>query len=81
MSEVLNKIKQILRTDITSESETKRIRPANSEVFRLWGDNTLIKELTGFQPDYTIDQGLQLTCDWFLNKENRAKYKSEIYNV
>jgi NAD dependent epimerase/dehydratase len=81
MSEVLNKIKQILRTDITAESETKRIRPANSEVFRLWGDNTLIKELTGFQPDYTIDQGLQLTCDWFLNKENRAKYKAEIYNV
>jgi NAD dependent epimerase/dehydratase len=81
MGEVLNKIKTILRTDIKVESDTKRIRPGNSEVLRLWGDNSLIKKLTGFQPDYTIEQGLQLTCDWFLREDNRAKYKAEIYNV
>jgi NAD dependent epimerase/dehydratase len=81
MGEVLKKIIKILGADITTESDEKRIRPANSEVFRLLGDNSLIKELTGYKPEYTLDHGLQLTCDWFLRKENRAKYKTDIYNV
>jgi nucleoside-diphosphate-sugar epimerase len=53
----------------------------NSEVFRLWGDNTLIKELTGFQPDFDIKTGLTETCNWFANPENLKKYKANIYNI
>jgi NAD dependent epimerase/dehydratase len=81
IGEVLDKIKNILKADIIFESEAQRIRPADSEVFRLRGDNSLIKDLAGYIPDYSIDQGLKLTCDWFCNKENLAKYKAEIYNV
>jgi len=81
MGELFNKIKKIMQTDIGYQSEPQRMRPAGSEVYRLFGDNSLIKELTGFKPDYTIDQGLQLTCEWFLKKENSMKYKANIYNV
>ncbi len=81
MGEVLDKIKKILNTDAEYKSEPRRMRPAGSEVYRLFGDNSLIRELTGFQPDYTIDQGLQLTCEWFLKKENSMKYKAAVYNV
>ena len=56
------------------------MRPVNSEVFRLYGDNTLIKSLTKFQSNYSIEQGLTETCLWFTKPENLRKYKSEIYN-
>jgi NAD dependent epimerase/dehydratase len=81
MSELFNKINNIMHSDISYKSDPKRIRPAESEVYRLFGDNSLIKELTGYKPEYTIDHGLQLTCEWFTRKENRDKYKPAIYNV
>jgi len=81
MGELLRKIKNFMRSDISHRSDPKRIRPAGSEVYRMYGDNSLIRELTGYKPEYTIDKGLQLTCEWFLQKENRDKYKPAIYNV
>jgi NAD dependent epimerase/dehydratase len=81
MGDLLEKIKGILQTDIQVETDSQRIRPEGSEVQRLWGDNSLLNELTGFKPDYTIDKGLKLTCEWFLKDENRSKYKAGIYNV
>ena len=81
MGAVFNKITKIMHTDIGYKSEPQRMRPAGSEVYRLFGDNSLIKELTGFKPDYTIDQGLKITCEWFLKKENSARYKASVYNV
>ena len=81
MVEVFDKIKKIMNTDTGYQSDARRMRPTGSEVYRLFGDNSLIKELTGFKPDYTMDQGLALTCKWFLKKENSMKYKANIYNV
>jgi nucleoside-diphosphate-sugar epimerase len=81
MGEVLNKIKNIMHTDAGIRYEPQRMRPAGSEVYRLFGDNSLIKELTGYNPDFSFDEGLRLTCEWFLKNENRAKYKANIYNV
>lgn len=81
MHEVLQKIKQIMHSDVVFTQDPERIRPKNSEVFRLWGDNTVISELTGFKPDYNLDQGLEATCEWFKNPANLKKYKAHIYNI
>lgn len=81
MTDVLGKIKTILKSDVDFITDQQRIRPANSEVFRLWGDNRLIKEITGFNPDYTIDRGLVETCEWFKRPEKLRLYKAGIYNV
>lgn len=81
MSDTLNLIKEILNSDIRFITDEQRIRPANSEVFRLWGDNTLLRTLTGFQPEYTIRIGLEETCKWFANPEILKKYKTNIYNL
>jgi hypothetical protein len=62
-------------------TDDERIRPENSEVFRLWGDNALIRELTGWQPVHDIRKGLEITCDWFAKPGNMAKYKTGIYNL
>jgi len=81
MRDTLELIAKIMNADVKFVEDRQRIRPKNSEVFRLWGDNTKIKNLTGFTPQYTIEQGLCETVGWFLNSGNLGKYKSEIYNV
>jgi NAD dependent epimerase/dehydratase len=81
VGEVFEKINQIMGKDAVVKQDPKRIRPQGSEVFRLWGDNTKIKELCGFAPEIDIDKGLEKTIEWFLDPQNLSKYKGEIYNV
>lgn len=79
--DTFNIIKGIMKSDTQIIADDHRIRPANSEVFRLCGDNKLINALTGYNPAYSFKDGLQITCEWFMNKENLRKYKAEIYNI
>jgi NAD dependent epimerase/dehydratase len=81
MRDILNLIAKIMNSNVKFVEDTQRLRPKNSEVFRLWGDNTKIRSLTGFTPAYSIEEGLRETVDWFCNKENLSKYKADIYNV
>ena len=81
MKDTLELIKKIMNSDVEFVVDSQRIRPKNSEVNRLWCDNTKIKKLTGFEPKYTIEDGLRETIDWFSNPENLKKYKADIYNV
>ncbi len=61
--------------------DKQRIRPENSEVFRLFGSNEKLKKMTDWTPQYNLTQGLQETIAWFRIPENLAKYKHDIYNV
>lgn len=81
MGDTLNLIKEIMNSDVKFVQDEQRLRPKNSEVNRLWCDNTKIKELTGFKPEYDIKRGLEETVKWFSNPENLKKYKADIYNV
>ena len=62
-------------------SDSIRLRPEKSEVFRLFGCNEKLKSFTHWEQDYSLDRGLSETIDWFSNKENLKQYKSDIYNV
>lgn len=81
MRDTLNLIAEIMGKDVKFIEDSQRLRPKNSEVFRLWGDNSKIKKLTGFEPQYDIRQGLEETIKWFTCDENLKKYKANIYNV
>lgn len=81
IKETLETIKDIMQSNVNFIEDSQRIRPQNSEVFRLWCDNTKIKTLTDFTPKYNIRKGLEETIRWFTKPENLSKYKSEIYNV
>jgi nucleoside-diphosphate-sugar epimerase len=70
-----------LQSDVKFITDEQRLRPKDSEVFRLKGDNTWIKELTGWQPDYSLEQGLQETIAWFKNPVKLNKYKPGVYNL
>lgn len=81
MADTLGLIKEIMESDVNFVVDKERLRPGNSEVFRLWGDNSKLTGLTGFKPEYDIRAGLNITCEWFKNPENLKKYKTDIYNL
>ncbi len=61
--------------------DEERLRPDKSEVNRLLGSNKKIRELTDWKPQYTFEEGLNETIEWFKIKRNISGYKSSIYNI
>lgn len=59
--------------------DEQRLRPENSEVNRLLGSNKKIKELTNWEPKYSLKEGLAETIEFF--RANLGKYKADIYNI
>ena len=59
--------------------DEQRLRPEKSEVNRLLGSNAKIRKLTGWEPQYTFEQGLAQTIDWI--RCHMDHYKVDIYNV
>lgn len=80
MKQTLMKIAEIMDADINWVVDPERIRPSKSEVFRLCGDNTKIETLTDWRPEWSLEDGLRATVDWFRNPDNLAKYKYNVYN-
>jgi nucleoside-diphosphate-sugar epimerase len=81
IKETFELIKDIMHSDAKLVTDEQRNRPEKSEVFRLWCDNSKIKALTGFEPKYSIKEGLEKTVEWFTNPQNLGKYKPGIYNL
>ncbi len=61
--------------------DRQRLRPATSEVERLFGCNSKIKKLTGWSPQFSFEDGLRKTVDWFSSNRNLEWYKTDIYNI
>lgn len=80
MQQTLETIAKVMGADVEWVRDEQRIRPEKSEVFRLMGDSTELRSLTGWKPEVSIEEGLKLTASWFTNPENLKMYKSNIYN-
>lgn len=78
-------IAEAMGASIEIETDEQRLRPANSEVERLWADNTRARELFGWSPAYAgrdgLRRGLAETAEWFRQPANLSGYKSNIYNL
>ncbi len=59
--------------------DEQRLRPDKSEVNRLLGSNTKIRELTDWKQKYTFEQEIAETIDWM--REHIGRYKADIYNL
>jgi NAD dependent epimerase/dehydratase len=85
VKDTVNLLIELMGADITVETDTQRIRPENSEVERLWADNSKAKKLTGWAPEYGGREGFKLglidTCKWFSNSDNLKLYKPGMYNL
>ncbi len=78
-------IAEIMGVSVEISTDEERLRPENSEVGRLWADNSKALEILGWKPSYAglngFREGLTKSIDWFTQPENLKIYKSEIYNL
>lgn len=78
-------IAEVMNKEIEIVTDEARLRPKNSEVERLWADNSKAKELLNWQPAYSglegFKRGLTETAEWFINPANIATYKADRYNI
>jgi len=81
IGDLFEKIRGLMKSDARVVEDSQRLRPANSEVFRLHADISKIKKMTDYKPLVSLDAGLEKTIQWFRDPKNLARYKTEIYNV
>ncbi|MFZ1320188.1 MAG: NAD-dependent 4,6-dehydratase LegB [Ignavibacteria bacterium] len=81
IEDIAKKIFKLMKKDIEIKTEKTRLRPQKSEVKRLYGSNEKLLKLTNWKQEYDFETGLHNTIEWFKDKSNLAKYKSNIYNI
>ncbi|HPT59675.1 MAG TPA: GDP-mannose 4,6-dehydratase, partial [Fervidobacterium sp.] len=79
IGELAQKIVDLLGRHVEIVQDEKRVRPDKSEVERLLCNANKAKALTGWEPKYTLEEGLKETIEWIQN--NMQYYKPDIYNV
>ena len=78
IGDLANKIISLAGKNAEIVTDTSRVRPQDSEVERLWCDNTKAKRLLGWEPKISLGDGLEKTIDWI--SDNINLYKPELYN-
>ena len=85
IGDTVSLISEIMKKEIKVVTEEKRLRPKSSEVNRLFGDNSLLKKYTDWQPKFAgikgFKDGLKITYDWFTHSDNLALYKPGSYTI
>lgn len=78
-------IARLMQRDVEFVSDDQRLRPAASEVERLWADATRAFDLAGWRPEYSgidgLERGLARTIEWFAREPNLRRYKAGLYNI
>jgi dTDP-glucose 4,6-dehydratase len=73
------KIVAIVGRPVRIEADASRLRPERSEVQRLRGDSSVARELLGWTPAVSLDEGLRRTVDWV--RVNLDAYAGDGYQV
>lgn len=85
IGETARLIAEVMASDITIETDEQRMRPAASEVERLWACNQKVRDLTAWEPAYGgldgLRRGLEETVAWFRDPANLERYKAHRYNI
>lgn len=72
-------IANLVGVTVRLESEEERVRPVKSEVNRLLADNTCARELLGWEPAVSLEEGLGRTIDWM--RDHLHEYRPDVYTV
>ncbi|UWR35717.1 NAD-dependent 4,6-dehydratase LegB (plasmid) [Sulfitobacter sp. W027] len=83
--DTVNLIAESMGVEIEIVSDEQRMRPADSEVERLFAGVDKARRLFGWAPEHGgregFAKGIVKTAEWFQNPVNLAAYKSGQYNV
>jgi len=78
-------IAEVMGADIEIVCDAERLRPAKSEVERLFAGNEKAARLCGWTPEYGglegFRRGLAETARWFAQGDNLKAYKADRYNI
>lgn len=80
VGDLVQEIARLMSREVAVMEDPARIRPKDSEVMRLVCDATKLRQRTGWEPRYTLEDGLAQTIEWFMDPANLARYKPGIYN-
>lgn len=79
IGDLVERIGTRLGQPLQVEIDAQRIRPATSEVGRLLAGTALAKELWGWEPGYSLDQGLDETIAWI--RDNLDRFRIDQYTT
>ena len=79
IGELVEKILALIGRELPIVTEDVRKRPERSEVFRLWASNRKARELIGWTPTVSLDEGLSRTIEWI--RHNLDRYRPGVYEV
>lgn len=79
IGDLAKKVISLINKNVRIKFDVSRVRPEKSEVERLLVDNRKAKELIGWEPRVSLDEGLKKTIEWI--SKNIGKYKTDIYNI
>jgi NAD dependent epimerase/dehydratase len=78
-------IAEVMNSEAVATEDPQRLRPADSEVERLFSNNSKARELLGWEPKLKgiegFKVGLARTVDWFSDPDNLARYRTNAYTV
>ena len=78
-------IAEALDADVNIVTDAERMRPATSEVERLYANAGKAERLMGWTPRYGgrdgFRRGIAETVAWFADPANRNRYKHDRYNI
>jgi dTDP-glucose 4,6-dehydratase len=64
IGDLVEKIFKLIGKNPEVVVDTQRVRPGKSEVMKLWASNQKARELIGWEPRVSLDEGLRATIDW-----------------
>lgn len=79
IGDLVERIGRLLGHPLEVQTEELRVRPAKSEVERLLAGTALARELWGWKPAYTLDQGLEETIAWV--REHLDRFRTDAYTT
>ncbi len=79
IGDLVELISGLMGKTVRVETESTRLRPANSEVERLLADNTQAHAVLDWHPSVTLEEGLRRTIEWV--SVNLNSYRVGSYEV
>jgi len=73
IGELAETIRSLIGNPGELDIEGRRFRPEKSEVMQLLADTRLAKELFGWSPAYSLEEGLAETLEWYRKNLSRLK--------
>ena len=85
IADVVGTVSDLMNASTTVVTQDQRVRPENSEVRRLFADNSKARKLLEWEPEFGglegFKKGLEQTIFWYSQPQNLAKFRLGDYTL